>query len=433
MSPRKNSDSARVSLPLILAGCAVLAFVATFVFLSAPAHDQVLVCEIEPSHFVETLEVPGEVDTGKCIDVRAPSAPYERQVTWLIPEGASVKPGDVLAEFDTSDARSHLEEGQDRVTSLNQVLETETINWDIDLTTESVRKDQKAETLDNARNRKERSVLERPLPREIGERTFGVADLNLSQSERRIAQLQNMSAFEIRRRKGWIKYRQQRVDRDAGFLDEYVVRSPADSVVLYPPIPLAGGIVRKVESGDYLEREQAFLRLPDFSTRVLRLRVPEHAVEKIAPDAWLDFQANAYPGQKFRARVTSISNLAISSASRPGQKYFEVTAEIEPADRVGDLKPGMVVSAVFTVRDFGEVFAIPRDLASANEAGGHSISIGSGPGTRTLALPPSVPQTDDMLLVPPAVFGSQAGRVRLLYRADPNSKGSIQTSASRNP
>jgi multidrug efflux pump subunit AcrA (membrane-fusion protein) len=383
-----------------------------------------LVCEIKPGHFVETLEVPGEVDTGKCIDVRAPSAPYERQVTWLIPEGASVKPGDVLAEFDTADAWSHVEDGQDRVTSLNQVLETETINWDIDLTTESVRKDQKAETLDNARNRKERSVIERPLPREIGERTFGVADLNLSQSERRIAQLQNMSAYEIRRRKGWIKYRQQRVDRDAAFLDEYVVRSPADSVVLYPPIPLAGGIVRKVESGDYLEREQAFLRLPDFSTRILRLRVPEHAVEKIAPDAWLDFQANAYPGQKFRARVTSISNLAISSASRPGQKYFEVSAEIESADGVGDLKPGMVVSAMFTLRDFGEVLAVPRDLVTKNAAGEQEISVESGAAARRLALPRGVPETDDLLLVPPAAFGSQPGSVRILYRPGPNSNGS---------
>lgn len=411
-----------MSLLLILAGCAVSAFAAAVVSLSVPARDQVLVCEIEPAHFVETLEVPGEVDTGKCIDVRAPTAPYERQVMWLIPEGTSVKPGDVLAEFDTSDAWIHLEDGQDRVTSLQQVLETETINWDIDLATEFVHKDQKAETLDTARNRKEKSVLERPLPREIGERTFGVADLDLSQSERRITKLQKKSAYEIRRGKDHIKYSQSRVDRDAGFLDEYVVRSPADSVVLYPPIPLAGGIVRKVESGDYLEREQAFIRLPDFSSRILRLRVPEHAVEKIAPDAWLDFQANAYPGQKFRARVSSISNLAISSASRPCQKYFEVAAEIEPADHVEDLKPGMVVSAVFTVRDFGEVLAIPRDLASTNEAGGHSISIESGTGTRTLALPRGVPQTDDILLVPPAVFGSQAGRVRLLYHADPKSK-----------
>jgi len=412
MNPRKNSKSARVSLPVIFAGVAVLAVGAGFFFLSAPARDHELICEIKPARFVETLEVPGEVDTGKCIDVRAPSAPYERQVTWLIPEGSSVKRGEVLAEFDTSDARSHLEENEDRVSYLYQVLETSTIDWDIDLTTESVRKDQKTETLDDARNRKEKSVFERPLRREIGAITFGVADLNLAQSTRRIHQLQYMSAYELRRRKGHIKYRQGRADRDEGFIAEYTVRSPADSVVIYPPIPLAGGIVRKAEPGDYLEREQAFLRLPDFSTRVLRLRVPEHSIEKIAPDAPLSFQASAYPGRKFSAHVISISNLAVSSLSRPHQKFFEVTAEIEPADGIEDLKPGMVVSALFTLRDHGEVCAIPRDLASKNAAGSYEIAIESRPGP--LALPRGILETEDLLLVPAATFSPTGEGVRLL-------------------
>ena len=418
MSPEKNSKPARLPSLLFVVGGGAAVAAAFIFFLRSPARGNPLVCEVQPSRFVETLEVPGEVDTEKSVDVRAPTAPYERQVTWLIPEGTTVKQGDILAEFDTADARSHLEDKQDRVTSLNQVLETETINWDIDLTTEGVRKDQKAETQQNARLRKEVSILEPPLPREIGERKFGVAELNLAQSERRITQLQKMSAYELRRRQHHIKYRQTRVDRDSGFVDEYVVRAPVDSVVLYPPIPLAGGIIRKVESGDYLEREQAFLRLPDFSSRILRLRVPEHAVEKIAPDAVLDFEANAYPGRSFKARVTSISNLAISAPGRPHQKYFEVEAEIEPVEGVEDLKPGMVVSALFTLRDHGEVLAIPRDLTFKNEEGEREVAVESGSGIRNLAIPGGITETADLLLVPPGKFEGGGKGLKIVFRGN---------------
>lgn len=413
MSPENNFKPRRFLPFLVIAACGVV--VGVF-FFGGPAGEGRLICEVKPARFIEVLEVPGEVDTEKSVDVRAPASPYERQVTWLIPEGTTVKPGDILAEFDTSDARSHLESGQHLVTSLNQLLETETINWGIDLTTEGVLKDQKAETQKSARIRKDMSVFQPPLPREIDERTFVVADLHLAQSERRITKLQKMSAYELRRRQHHIKYRQGRVDRDIGFIDEYVVRAPVESVVLYPPIPLARGVRRKVESGDYLERDQTFLRLPDFSSRILRLRVPEHAVEKIAPDAVLDFQANAYPGRSFRARVTLISNLAVSAPGRPNQKYFTVEAKIDPAEGVEDLKPGMVVSALFTLHDHGEVLAIPRDLTFKNDEGTVVISVESGLGVHDLAIPRGITETEDLLLVPPEKFEGGGKGLKIVFR-----------------
>jgi hypothetical protein len=98
---------------------------------------------VDAAPFLEKLRVLGEVDCGSFMEVRAPEAPYERQITWLIPEGEVVKAGDILAQFDTDDAQEHLETEAERVSSLQNLHETETIKWEIDLTTEKVRKDQK--------------------------------------------------------------------------------------------------------------------------------------------------------------------------------------------------------------------------------------------------------------------------------------------------
>jgi hypothetical protein len=267
---------------------------------------------------------------------------------------------------------------------------------------------------------KEGTKLQPPLPREIGELKFGVADLTAGEAARRISQLEKMSTYELRRRQAHIRYRQGRVKLNEGYIEEYVVRSPGDSVVLYPPIPLAGGIVRKAEAGDYLARDQVFIRLPDFSTRVVRLQVPEHAVQKVAADAVLNFQSRAFPGRSFKARVTSISNLASERANCPGQKFFDVVAQIQPGGGVDDLKPGMVVEAEFLVRNHGLVFAIPKDLSVPTGAGEVSLQLETGHGwAKTVILnKPGYVETDDHLLVPPDFFsvkGAAAGQLRILF------------------
>lgn len=366
-----------------------------------------LECTIQATPFLETLKVMGEVDTDGFQEVRAPEAPYERQVTWLVPEGSAVKKGDMIAQFDIADAEDHLDWEQDKVETLENLSETETITWDINLSTEKVRKDQREETRQNARLRKEGSAIEPPLPREMSEIKFGVANLTVDEAARRIKQLEKVSAVELARRKHHIKYRESRVDRDKSYIETYVVRSPVDSVILYPPIPQAGGVVRKVEEGDYLEREQVFGRLPDFSSQVIRLKVPERSVEKVTDGSLLTFQARAFPGEKFEARVVSISKLAFEGTNHPNQKFFDVVAEIVPKEGVNKLNPGMVVEASFPVRDFGVVFSIPKDLAAKDENGGFKLLVEKPDGTvGTIALRKDFTEIDDYLLVPPRLLDS---------------------------
>lgn len=375
-----------------------------------------LVCTVAAAPFKEILHVPGEVDCGVFQDVRAPEAPYERQITWLIPEGTVVKAGDILAQFDTGDADENRELKVEKVATLENLRETETIKWGIDLTTEKVRKDQKEETRSNARLMKEGTKLQPPLPREIGEIKFGVANLTAEEAARRISQLERMSAYELRRRQHHIRYWQARVQREDAYIEEYIVRSPADSVVLYPPIPLAGGLVRQAESGDFLARDQVFIRLPDFSTRVVRLQVPEHAVQQVATNATLTFTARAFPGRSYKARVSNISNLAIQNLNRPHQKHFEVVAQILPGQGIEELKPGMVVEAEFMVRDHGVVFAIPKDLAVAT-GGGVSLQLETGWGRiKTVTLDQGFTKTGDHVLVSPALLPVKAaGELRVLF------------------
>ncbi len=423
MNSKKQTDApvspkSRVPWRWLLPCAIVTGIVVALFFRQETAAGHRLLCPIRAAPFLETLEVSGEVDTDGFQEVRAPEAPYDRQVTWLAPEGLAVKQGDIIAQFDIAPAQEHLEWEEDRVDALEDVQETETITWDINLSTEKVRKDQREETLQSARMRKEGSSIEPALPREISELKFGVANLTVDEAARRIKQLERMSAVELSRRKHHIKYRETRVDRDKAYLETYVVRSPVDSVILYPPIPLAGGVVRKVEAGDYLEREQVFGRLPDFSSQVVRLKIPERAIQKVAEDAVLTFRARAFPGEAFQARVVSISKLAFESTNHPYQKFFDVVAEIIPGGGSERLSPGMVIEAEFPVHDYGTVFAIPKDLAGKNTEGGYLLSMETPDGkNRTVSLREGFTELEDYLLVPPRLLDNSGTiqEIRVVY------------------
>lgn len=385
---------------LTVAVAAAAAVAGAFWFRQAVTPPQ-LSCTVEARDFPVRVMADGEVDTEGFIDVRAPTAPYERQVNWLAPEGAQVRKGDIVAQFDTQDAEAHLEVESERVVALVDKQETEKLTWDIDLTTQNVRLAQREEQRGNARLRKEGTSLEPPLPREVGERTFSVADLTAKQTQRRIKQLEKVRDVEIRRRKGSIRYRGRKVDAHEEYLEQYTVRAPADSIVLYPPIPVGHGVVRKVEPGDYLGRGQAFMRLPDFSTRVLKLRVPEGSIEGISVGSSLEFSARAYPGRQFTATVTSISNLAEEHPLSPARKSFEVVAEIIPTDGVELLRPGMLVEAGFVLEHHHNVLPIPIDLVRGAGGPHPEITVRSGSSSQSVPLPPNTRSTSDYILVHP--------------------------------
>lgn len=357
-----------------------------------------LICEVRWLPFVETITVPGVVDTLLYDEMRAPTAPYERQITWLAREGAAVREGEIVAQFDVADVEQHLWDMQERVTNLVDRQELEVVRWNGELYAEEIKRSKRKESLALANIRRRSTQLEPPLLKEINEIGYSMADGAVKNSARRIKQKRKQRKVEIRRRAHHIVYRQSRADRDTGYLAQYTVRAPRDSIVVYPPIPVSG-MVKKAEPGDLLSRGQPFARLPDFSSRILRIQLEECLVNRIETGARLRFRPRAFSELTFDATVTSIANLAAEGLVQSHRKFFEVLAEIEPNAHRGRLKPGMVVRAEFLVKEHGAVYAVPRDLTRTE--GGHTVIqvVDRDGRIRPLMLPPDVVRTDNHFLI----------------------------------
>jgi hypothetical protein len=198
-------------------------------------------------------------------------------------------------------------------------------------------------------------------------------------------------------------------------LEDFTVRAAADSIVVYPVIPVAGEM-RKVAAGDYLDRGQSFLQLPELSSLVVRGYLDESQVHHVTPGLKARIRPVALPDLVLDGEVLAVSRVATLLPGRGQRQFFEMLIRYTPASPAAGLNVGMVVGISVMVKDHGQIFAVPRELATANTNGWSVKLYREHAAPERLALN-HVVESGDHLLVPEWPDGN-TGPVELVYEPD---------------
>lgn len=325
-----------------------------------------LLVEVGRGPFVETIELRGHVEPLRYEDVRAPNSSSERQLIELVPEGAFVKAGDVVASFDPAPLLLYIDVLKERLRDLQMSREDLEALMDSRIFESKVGVQSSLQSLALAGIRKQtlnyesglsqaRTSVEVNLARQKVKNAKSILGSTGRQKETRVANRVEDAARFL-----------ERIGDVEAQLDAFTVRAPTDSLVVYPPVPVAGDL-RKVETGDYLERGQSFMRLPDLGSLVVRAYLEEAQMERVKSGMPVAIRPVALPGTEISGTVDSVSPVPEILPGRGGRKFFSATIRIDPSGRENDLKVGMVVGLSIRVKDHGEVFAIPRDLATLRD------------------------------------------------------------------
>ncbi|NMW30617.1 efflux RND transporter periplasmic adaptor subunit [Altererythrobacter sp. RZ02] len=139
-----------------------------------------------------------------------------------------------------------------------------------------------------------------------------------------------------------------------------VIRSPVSGVVL----------ARRVEPGQTVaaafNTPTLFILAEDLSVMQLRVAIDEADVGQIAPGQKASFTVDAYPGQRFPARVDRI-DLASNTTSAEGGSAAAVAnsvvsyeARLSVANGDGLLRPGMTATATVATESTGVQMLVPN-------------------------------------------------------------------------
>ena len=320
---------------------------------------------VSKGDFVDYIEIRGEIRPAHSIGLSAPmNSGGDLLITKLVANGAKVKKGDVLVEFDTTSLKQHLEERQSDLKSALDAIAQSQAQFKITA-------EEDATALLKAQYNVQRAQLDlgkRDLVSQIEYEEAKLAYADAQQALKQVeakndadkAGLNAVLAGEKRQR----DKAQFDVDKTEGAIDALILRAPADGTVNILENPRSGGPFSnglEFREGDRAWAGANILELPDLSSIHLEARLDEEDRGRLKVGQPATVRIEAVPGKDFRANVDVISVLAKVdfSSGWPPVKNFDLGLVLNDHDP--RIRPGMTAVARIAADRLPNVMLVPAE------------------------------------------------------------------------
>jgi HlyD family secretion protein len=352
----------------------LIAVVATVVVVAAAgiamnarsgAPPNVTTADVTRGDFIDYIQIRGDIRPAKSMVLAAPlQSGGDLQIVKLVKNGAAVKKGDVVVEFDATSLKQRLLERQ---SEMNQALkEIEQVQAQSKITAE-----QQQTALMKAKYDIERAKLDLGKRDLVSRIEYETAKLSLADAEQRLKEVEAKSlssqAGADADLVGKVRKRDKAkfdVERTNSAIDALILRAPADGTVNILENPRSGGPFGggvEFREGDRAWAGASILELPDLSSIHLEARLDESDRGRLKVGQAATVRIEAVPGKDFQARVDLISVLARVdfSSGWPPVRNFDLGLVLE--DRDARIRPGMTATARIAADKLPNVTLVPAE------------------------------------------------------------------------
>jgi HlyD family secretion protein len=306
--------------------------------------------EVTHGDFVDYIQIRGDIRPAKSIVLSAPlQSGGDLQITKLVKNGATVKKGDVLVEFDATALEQRLAERRSDLKSAEGEIEQLQAQQKINV------EEQKTALL-KAKYDVERAKLDLGKRDLISEVEYQEAKLALADAEQRLKETEAKELSTAAAAQADLVGKQRKrdkarfdVERTEAAIAQLRLRAPADGVVNILTNPrtqsMFGGGGAEFHEGDRAWAGASILELPDLSSIHLEARLDETDRGRLRVGQPAIVKIEAVPGKDFQAKVDLISVLArvdFSSGWPPVRNFDLGLVLADPDPRI---KPGMTATA----------------------------------------------------------------------------------------
>ncbi len=312
---------------------------------------------------------------------RMPS--WQTTIRWLEAEGAVVKQGQKLVEFDTA--------------SFAQDYGEKRLAWDqaeSDLEqAEADRTGQKAEKEFQVAQKTiavEKAKIAAAIPAEfVRGKDYQENQLALSRASTELAKAQQdldsheeSSAELVRQKQIAVEKARRELDAAAQALDGMVLKAPRDGILVVADHPWQG---RKIQVGDSVWVGLPVVSLPDLGAMYVEGKLSDVDDGRITPGLPASCVLDAYPDRTYNGKITDITPVAQEAAGRSLRRAYNVRIALDASDSQR-MRPGMSVKVEVRPGARDRVLMAPRaglDLSGptprARLASGKDVDVRLGP------------------------------------------------------
>lgn len=349
----------------VLAAIVVIAAAGIAMNARTGAAPNVTTADVTRGDFVDYIQIRGDIRPAKSIVLAAPlQAGGELQIVKLVKNGAVVKKGDVVVEFDATQLKQRLMERQSELKTAEGEIEQVVAQ-------QKITAEQRQTDLTKAKYDVERAKLDLGKRDLVSRIEYEAAKLSLADAEQRLKEveakiLSTKAAAEAelvgkRRRRDKAKFD---VERTQQSIDALILEAPADGTVNILENPRSGGPFgggQEFREGDRAWAGASILELPDLSSIHLEARLDESDRGRLKVGQAATVRIEAVPGKDFTAKVDLISVLARVdfSSGWPPVRNFDLGLILE--DKDPRIRPGMTATARIAADRLPSVTLVPAE------------------------------------------------------------------------
>jgi HlyD family secretion protein len=349
------SVRARRALLVVAAAIVVLALAGARLVRSLEG-DAVATFEVRPGRFVREVEARGSLKAVKATPVVVPpESGRQQKIAWIARDGAALKAGDVIVEFDPYDALREAADGQADLTAARAKIDKAKAEGDKNERSLGLDRDVARQELDRAETFKltdeglysRHQIIESQLDRDLFAARADVAGRKLAASGKLSSA--DRALGEIAAGKARLK-----VEIAEKGLRSLKLTAPHDGLLVLE----RNWRGETAFVGDSAWPGQKLAQLPDLSQLEATVFVLEADGAGLKPGLAARVAIEGRPGEEHEATVTRVEPLAKTREQSP-VKYFEATLSLARTDP-SFMKPGQKVRAVVRLEEADGVLAIPR-------------------------------------------------------------------------
>lgn len=314
--------------------------------------------EVKRGDFLDSMQFRGEVKALKSITISAPAEAGDLQIIKLSAEGAAVKPGDIVVEFDKTKTEQELAQYRSALKSAEATIEQARAQA-------KLKEEEDTTTVLKARFDVEGAKLEASKQEIVSKIEGEEAKLKLLDAEQKLREAVSKQNADNALNKANIeiaiqassksKYDVQRAERALGQMTLHAPSGGTVSILQH----WSGMNMSTYRTGDKAWPGAAVAELPDASTLRISARIDETERGRLAPHLPVTVQLNAIPDRQFTGHIDHISEIASLdfSGGWPITRNFTLEILLDQTDP--RFKPGITGQITVAVDHVADAISIP--------------------------------------------------------------------------
>jgi multidrug efflux pump subunit AcrA (membrane-fusion protein) len=356
--------------------------------------------KVSRGEVVDRELITGELRSANSISLTVPrTETFQQTIRWLAEDGAMVKAGDKVVEFDNSAVTAQLAEKHLLVLEAAMTLRATQDLLAIEAAAKKTELDQRKIALDKAAVRAA-VPAELLAGRESQERQLAKkrAEVAVAKAEHELESARKQAALELRIKQIDHDKAKRAIEAAEKTITDLVLHAPRDGLIVIEDHPW--GLGRKIRVGDTVHPGATVASVPDLSQpMVVHAELSDVDDGRVAVGMSGTCTLDAYPGDAVPCTVKDMTPVARSKGESSLRRTFAVVLQLATTD-AARMRPGMSVKVELPARRLASAIVVPRGVilpaapgvassaaGNAASAAAKSAARGGAPGTVKSAAP----------------------------------------------